>query len=49
MTTLSNSINALFQKSLEEAELMSLIKALEKHGHISIQGENVSYLLSEAR
>jgi len=48
VTTLSNTINALFQKSLDEAEVMSLIKALEKHGHISIQGENVSYPLSEA-
>ena len=43
VTTLSNTINALFQKSLDEAEVMSLIKALEKHGHIAIQGENVSY------
>ena len=48
VTTLSNTINALFQKSLDEAEVMSLIKALEKHGHISIQGENVIYPLSEA-
>ena len=41
--TLSNTINALFQNSLEETELASLVKALEKHGHISIEGENVRY------
>jgi hypothetical protein len=46
--TLSNTINALFRNSLEDAELASLVKALEKHGHISIEGENVSYHLSGA-
>jgi hypothetical protein len=43
--TLSNTINALFLKSLEEAELVRLVKALETNGHISIDGENVSYHL----
>ena len=47
LRTLSNTINALFAKSLEEEELQSLIKALETHGHISIEGGNVAYHLPE--
>ena len=43
--TLANTINALFQKSMKEAELKTLIQALEKHGHISIEGEKVTYHL----
>jgi len=46
--TLSNTINALFLKSLEPAELASLVKALEKQGHISIEAENVTYHLPDA-
>ena len=46
--TLSNTINALFLKSFEAVELASLVKALEKHGHISIEGENVTYHLPDA-
>lgn len=45
--TLSNTINALFGKSLDEQELEGLIKALQKLGHISIEGGNVSYHLPE--
>jgi hypothetical protein len=41
--TLSSSINALFQKSLSEAELVALVASLEKKGHISIAGERVTY------
>jgi hypothetical protein len=41
--TLSNAINALFANSLDDAELESLVKTLQKHGHISIEGQNVSY------
>jgi hypothetical protein len=43
--TLSNTINALFLKSLEEPELSSLVRALETRGHVSIEGENVTYHL----
>ena len=46
--TLANTINALFRSSLDDAELASLVKALEKHGYISIDGENVSYHLPGA-
>jgi len=46
--TLSNTINALFRKKLNASELENLIKALEKHGHISIEGDNVSYHLPDA-
>ena len=41
--TLTNTIDTLFFKALEESELKSLIRALEKRGHISIEGENVTY------
>jgi RNAse (barnase) inhibitor barstar len=41
--SLSNTINNLFGKSLGEAEVASFLKALEKRGHISLDGENVTY------
>jgi hypothetical protein len=47
--TLSSTINALFQRSLDEADLLQLIKALEKGGHISIAGVNVTYHLRNTR
>jgi hypothetical protein len=43
--TLTNTINALFLKALEEPKLKSLIQALEKQGHITIEGENIGYHL----
>jgi len=46
--TLSNTINAVFRKKLNATEVANLIKALEKHGHISIEGDNVSYHLPDA-
>ena len=46
--TLSNTINALFRKKLNATEVANLIKALEKDGHISIEGDNVSYHLPDA-
>ena len=46
--TLNNTINALFQKGLEESELKRIVQRLEKDGHISIEGDNVSYHLSSA-
>jgi len=46
--TLTNTINALFQKGLEDSELKRIVRTLEKDGHISIEGDNVSYHLSGA-
>lgn len=43
--TLSSTINALFQKSLSEAELASLLEGLQQQGIISITGAKVSYAL----
>jgi hypothetical protein len=42
---LSNSINALFHKSLDEAEIASMVKGLKKRGVISLNGESVTYRL----
>ena len=47
--TLANTINALFLKSLKQGEVSGLIQALVKQGYISIEGENVSYHLPDAR
>jgi hypothetical protein len=41
--TLANTINALFSKTLEEAELMSIIEQMKKQKLIAIENENVSY------
>lgn len=46
--TLSNTINALFLKSLDAAELSDIVKELEKLGYISIEGEHVIYHLEGA-
>jgi len=43
--TLSNTINALFRQALTSSAREDLIKALERDGHISIEGENVVYHL----
>ena len=45
--TLTSTINSLFQKSLTETELQSLLEQLHKKGMISIAGTKVSYALSE--
>jgi PIN domain len=45
--TLSNAINTLFPQALRESEMEFLIKTLEENGHISIEGEDVSYHFSE--
>ena len=45
VTTLSSTINALFQKKLAEAEVTGLIAALQQAGHIKIDGQNVLYHL----
>jgi hypothetical protein len=45
--TLANTINTLFTKKLEEAELMSLINELEKKRYIVVSGGNVSYKLPQ--
>lgn len=41
--TLTSTINALFQKGLDETELTALVAALERAGHIHINGEAVTY------
>lgn len=43
--TLSNTINALFGKSLDQVEVANFLKALKKRGHISVDGESVTYHL----
>jgi hypothetical protein len=43
VNTLSSTINALFQRSLSEAELTSLLESLKQQGVISISGARVSY------
>jgi len=45
VTTLANSINNLFRKSLSEVEIAGLIAALQQAGHIKIDGQNVLYHL----
>lgn len=45
--TLSSTINALFQRSLSEAELTSLLESLKQQGVISISGVRVSYALPD--
>lgn len=45
--TLSSTINALFQSSLSEAELISLLESLKQQGVISISGARVSYVLPD--
>lgn len=44
--TLANTINALFTKKMEEAELQSLIDELETQRYISIADGKVSYTLA---
>lgn len=46
--TLSSTINSLFQKRLSEADLAVLVSSLEKAGHISIEGETVTYHMQPA-
>ena len=45
--TLSNTINTLFTKQLDEKQLLSLVHGLEKRGHIVINNSNVSYRIKE--
>lgn len=45
---LANTINVLFLKSLKQEELSGLVQALAKQGHISIDGEKVSYHVPDA-
>jgi hypothetical protein len=45
--TLSSTINALFKRSLSEAELASLLESLKQQGVISISGARVSYALPD--
>ena len=43
--TLLNTINALYGKLLGEAELEDLVKRLRDAGHVSVDGDKVSYNL----
>ena len=43
--TLANTINSLFTENLEEKELMSLVKQLQKRKYIVVSEGNVSYTL----
>jgi hypothetical protein len=45
VTTLANSRNHLFRKSLSEVEIAGLIAALQQAGHINIDGQSVHYRL----
>jgi hypothetical protein len=45
--TLTSTISSLFQKALAEEELSSLLKALQKHGYVSVNETKVSYSLPE--
>jgi hypothetical protein len=46
--TLTNTINAIFQKALSEQELKQLIEELVKQQYITIENSNVSYHLPTA-
>jgi hypothetical protein len=41
--TLANTINALFFKKLEEAELVDIIEQMKQRNLIAVENENVSY------
>jgi len=41
--TLANTINSLFMKTLEEAELMSIIEKMKIGNLVTVENENVSY------
>lgn len=43
--TLGNSINSLFQKTLEESEVTRIIQEMQKRKWITIDQENISYKL----
>ncbi|TCZ78546.1 PIN domain-containing protein [Lysobacter sp. N42] len=45
--TLTSTISSLFQKALAEEELSALLKALQKHGYVSVNETKVSYSLPE--
>lgn len=48
LRTLGNTINALFQKSLTEAELAQIIDQLQNKGLITVADEKVTYHLAAA-
>lgn len=43
LATLANTINALFQNSLADAELQAIIEALQRDGYVTLNGEAVGY------
>lgn len=45
--TLTSTISSLFQKALQEEELVALLKALQKQGYVSVNETKVSYSLPD--
>jgi len=43
VSTLANTINSLFLKTLEEPELRNLVDMMKQRNLIAIENENVSY------
>jgi hypothetical protein len=43
VSTLANTINSLFMKTLEKSELQSLVDKMKQRNMITIENENVSY------
>lgn len=48
VSTLSNTIDALFPKSLPPCDVQALVEALRREGYISVEGESVHYHLALA-
>lgn len=49
LKTLSSTVSAQFQKTLPEAEVASLLRALEAKGLISVTNNKVTYALPQAK
>lgn len=47
-TTLTNSVQALFQRSLAEAEVKEIIQSLVKQKFLALDGEKITYLKDPA-
>jgi len=46
VTTLANTIQAAFHKSIDENEALALVKSLQDRGYINVEESSVSYNLS---
>jgi hypothetical protein len=47
LTTLSSTINSIFQKKLTEEELAAILKGLRTRGYITIDENKITYALPE--